>query len=95
MRLNGAHEPAEAIDLPREGLRDARFQASNAIAELQADSTYLDDAVALFSQLQQRYGTWLQVLPADGNLGCTANVNRLLQATTAPYVALADQDDLW
>jgi hypothetical protein len=34
-------------------------------------------------------------LPADGNLGCTANVNRLLQATTAPYVALADQDDLW
>ena len=54
-----------------------------------------DGTQALFSQLQQRYGTWLQVLPADGNLGCTANVNRLLQATTAPYVALADQDDLW
>jgi len=54
-----------------------------------------DGTQALISQLQQRYGTWLQVLPADGNLGCTANVNRLLQATTAPYVALADQDDLW
>ncbi|MCP9805807.1 glycosyltransferase family 2 protein [Cyanobium sp. T1B-Tous] len=54
-----------------------------------------DGTPALISQLQQRYGTWLQMLPADGNLGCTANVNRLLQATTAPYVALADQDDLW
>ena len=54
-----------------------------------------DGTQALISQLQQRYGTWLQVLPADGNLGCTANVNRLLQATTAPYVALADQDDVW
>jgi len=54
-----------------------------------------DGTEALIRQLQERYGAWLQVLPADGNLGCTANVNRLLQATTAPYVALADQDDLW
>jgi glycosyltransferase involved in cell wall biosynthesis len=54
-----------------------------------------DGTQALIRELEQRYGTWLQVLPADGNLGCTANVNRLLQATTAPYVALADQDDLW
>ena len=54
-----------------------------------------DGTQALITELQQRYGTWLQVLPADGNLGCTANVNRLLEATTAPYVALADQDDLW
>jgi glycosyltransferase involved in cell wall biosynthesis len=54
-----------------------------------------DGTPQLITQLQQRYGAWLQVLPADGNLGCTANVNRLLQATSAPYVALADQDDLW
>jgi glycosyltransferase involved in cell wall biosynthesis len=54
-----------------------------------------DGTQALISQLQQRYGRWLQVLPADGNLGCVANVNRLLQATKAPYVALSDQDDLW
>jgi hypothetical protein len=54
-----------------------------------------DGTETLIGQLQERYGAWLQVLPADGNLGCTANVNRLLQATTAPYVALADQDDLW
>jgi glycosyltransferase involved in cell wall biosynthesis len=54
-----------------------------------------DGTLALISQLQQRYGTWLQVLPADGNLGCMANVNRLLDASKAPYVAFADQDDLW
>ena len=54
-----------------------------------------DGTEALICQLQERYGAWLQVLPADGNLGCTSNVNRLLQATMAPYVALADQDDLW
>jgi len=54
-----------------------------------------DGTQALIHQLQQRYGAWLQVLPADGNLGCTVNVNRLLEASTAPYVALADQDDLW
>jgi hypothetical protein len=54
-----------------------------------------DGTQALISQLRQRYGAWLQVLPADGNLGCMANVNRLLQATTAPFVALADQDDFW
>ena len=54
-----------------------------------------DGTQDLIAQLQARYGAWLQVLPSDGNLGCTANVNRLLEATTAPYVALADQDDLW
>ena len=54
-----------------------------------------DGTPELIAQLQARYGAWLQVLPVDGKLGCTANVNRLLEATTAPYVALADQDDLW
>ncbi len=54
-----------------------------------------DGTQALISQQQRRYGDWLKVLPADGNLGCSGNVNRLLHATTAPYVALADQDDLW
>ena len=54
-----------------------------------------DGTQLLIQQLQKRYGNWLQVLSSDGNLGCTANVNRLLQATKAPYVALADQDDIW
>lgn len=54
-----------------------------------------DGTPELIKRLQCRYGSWLHVLPTKGNLGCTANVNRLLEGTTAPYVALADQDDLW
>ena len=54
-----------------------------------------DGSPALIAQLQECYGSWLHVLPADGVLGCPANVNRLLESTSAPYVALADQDDLW
>ena len=59
------------------------------------DDGSTDATPELIHKLQERYGPWLHVLPANGNLGCTANVNRLLEATTAPYVALADQDDLW
>jgi len=54
-----------------------------------------DDTCLLIRELQDRYGAWLHVLPGNENLGCIANVNRLLEATSSPYVALADQDDLW
>lgn len=59
------------------------------------DDGSTDGTPELIQQLQERYGGWLQVLPHDGNLGCVANVNCLLEATSAPYVALADQDDCW
>ena len=54
-----------------------------------------DGTVELLVSLKREYGDWLELLPSDGNLGCTANVNRLLEVTQAPYVALADQDDVW
>ena len=59
------------------------------------DDGSTDGTQSLLNRLQARYGSWLQVLPGDGNLGCSANVNRLLEITEAPYVALADQDDIW
>lgn len=59
------------------------------------DDGSCDGTLALIAQLKQHYGVWLEVLPADSNLGCTANVNQLLEASSAPYVALADQDDFW
>ena len=34
-------------------------------------------------------------IAAGVNLGCIGNINCLLSATSAPYVALADQDDVW
>ena len=85
---NGApYLEAQLVSIRAQTLRPARV--------LLRDDGSSDGTPELIAQLQERYGAWLQVLPADGKLGCTPNVNRLLEATTAPYVALADQDDLW
>ena len=54
-----------------------------------------DGTAELLVLLKREFGDWLELLPSDGNLGCTANVNRLLESTKANYVALADQDDVW
>ena len=59
------------------------------------DDGSTDGTKELLLFLQQKYGSWLTFLPADSNLGCVANVNLLLENTSAQYVALADQDDIW
>jgi len=82
-----AYLEAQLASIHVQTLRPARV--------LLRDDGSSDGTVALISQLQRRYGAWLELLPANGNLGCAANVSWLLEATTAPYVALADQDDLW
>jgi hypothetical protein len=78
---------AQLASIDAQTLRPARV--------LLRDDGSSDGTTTLITKLQGRYGTWLQVLPADGPLGCSANVNRLLQFSTAAYVALADQDDVW
>lgn len=62
---------------------------------LMRDDGSTDGTLELIRHLCDLYGSWLRILPDDGNLGCVSNLNRLLEATTAPYVALADQDDIW
>ena len=59
------------------------------------DDGSTDGTQELIRELIEIYGAWIKVLPGDENLGCTGNVNQLLEATSAPYVALADQDDVW
>lgn len=76
-------------------LASIHAQTLRPIRVLLRDDGSSDSTALLVLELQEFYGSWLQVLPADGKVGCSANVNRLLQATTAPFVALADQDDLW
>ena len=58
------------------------------------DDGSTDGTQELIRELIEIYGAWIKVLPGDENLGCTGNVNQLLEATSAPYVALADQDDV-
>ena len=85
---NGAAHLQEQVEsIAAQTLRPQRL--------LLRDDGSSDRTPALLSELQRRHGGWLELLPADGNLGCCANVNRLLEHTTAPYVALADQDDIW
>lgn len=60
------------------------------------DDGSTDGTLDLLIQIKYRYGNWVRILPSsEGNIGCIANTNRLLQATTASYIALADQDDIW
>ena len=86
--FNGAAYLAEQVaSIHQQTLRPQRL--------LVRDDGSSDGTQALLAELQQNYGAWLHLLPSENNLGCSANVNRLLEATEAPYVALADQDDVW
>ena len=85
---NGVTYLKEQVDsIHRQTLRPQRL--------LVRDDGSCDGTQALLAELQQHYGSWLHRLPAEENLGCSANVNCLLEASRAPYVALADQDDIW
>jgi glycosyltransferase involved in cell wall biosynthesis len=59
------------------------------------DDSSSDSTPWLLNRLQNHYGEWIELLPGEGNLGCTQNVNLLLASTKASYIALADQDDIW
>jgi glycosyltransferase involved in cell wall biosynthesis len=59
------------------------------------DDNSSDSTPRLLKRLQNHYGEWIEVLPSEGNLGCAQNINLLLGATEANYIALADQDDIW
>ncbi len=86
--FNGAAYLAEQVaSIHQQTLRPQRL--------LVRDDGSSDGTQALLAELRQHYGSWLHWLPCETNLGCSANVNRLLEATEAPYVALADQDDVW
>lgn len=48
------------------------------------------------SCILKQYAERVQVVEdIFGNVGARDNFNRLMMASTAPYVALADQDDVW
>lgn len=78
-----------------EQLRSIYNQTLRPQRVLARDDGSTDGTAELLDQLCKKYGKWLHILPSDVHLGCVGNVNRLLEATTASYVAFADQDDLW
>ena len=64
---------------------------------LVADDHSSDRTVQRLRYWQQHSSVPIELLPLEGleRLGSCRNFERLLQASAAPYVMLADQDDLW
>lgn len=86
---NGSQYLAEQVEsIASQTLKPVRLLISDDLS----DATTRD----LLTALSSSYGSWLCVLPPPRTrLGCKANFERLLAATEANYVALADQDDFW
>jgi glycosyltransferase involved in cell wall biosynthesis len=60
------------------------------------DDRSSDGTMDILQQWALRQPGWLELLPSQPQrLGPRDAFNHLLQATTAPYVALCDQDDIW
>ncbi len=51
---------------------------------------------AILRAYAMKHGDKIKLIEdGDTNLGCCGNFARLMEHTTAPYVAFADQDDVW
>jgi hypothetical protein len=61
---------------------------------LASDDDSSDDTLAMLKRWQSQAGK-LDLLPTLSRSGPMNNFARLMQASTAPYVAFCDQDDLW
>ncbi len=59
------------------------------------DDFSTDGTTQLLAKLAVKYQNWIKILPSYENIGCTSSIDLLLSSTCAPYVALADQDDIW
>ena len=59
------------------------------------DDSSTDGTKQLLLSLKSFYKSWLHILPSSYNIGCTSSINLLLAFTSAPYIALSDQDDIW
>lgn len=60
------------------------------------DDGSTDRTVEIVTQSAKDHpGKIVLVADGDGNLGCTGNFNRLMERSTAEYVAFCDQDDVW
>ena len=85
---NGANFVEEQIDsIYRQTLRPSRL--------LVRDDNSNDGTKEILERLSDSYGPWLYLLPSYSNVGCTSSIDLLLRATTSPYVAFSDQDDVW
>lgn len=81
----------------REQIDSVLAQTLPGVSILARDDGSQDDTVAILREYAQRFPQRFHILPSGSPVagGAKANFLALLQASTAPYVALADQDDVW
>ena len=85
---NGAHFVEEQItSIFNQTIRPSRL--------LVRDDCSTDGTLQILYSLKNIYHSWLYILPSTKNIGCTSSIDLLLSCTSAPYIALSDQDDFW
>ncbi len=102
--LSSAGTPAiEVLLATYNGERFLRQQIDSILAQtypnvtiLASDDGSLDGTVAILQAYEERFPGRVRMLPGSaGTAHPKWNFMRLMQASTAPYVALSDQDDVW
>jgi glycosyltransferase involved in cell wall biosynthesis len=80
-----------------EFIESLRAQDRNDWALLARDDCSSDDTPERLDRWRTRLADQLQILPDSGsrNLGSPGNFSRLLEASSADYIMLADPDDVW
>ena len=56
---------------------------------------YNTEFTELSRRLKTKYGSWLKLVDSSRRLGFVNSFGFLLHQTTAEYIALSDQDDIW
>ncbi|MDE1163312.1 MAG: glycosyltransferase family 2 protein [Acidobacteriaceae bacterium] len=80
----------------REQIDSVLAQSYPAVELLLRDDGSRDGTQAILEEYAANHPGRIRVLPNDGSTGhAKTNFLRLLQASTAPYVAFCDQDDEW
>ncbi len=60
-----------------------------------SDDCSSDGSHELLISLKKYWPDWLLLSSPERRLGCKANFGRLVQFSNSPYIAFADQDDIW
>lgn len=77
-------------------LESLRNQSAQRYTILARDDGSTDGTLAILHKFERANpGKLNLVVDSHGNLGVKGNYNRLLEASTAPYVTFCDQDDVW
>ena len=83
------------VDYIHQQIESIYFQTLRPSRLLVRDDGSNDGSIELILNLKEIYGSWLHLVQVGSNLGCTSSFDLLLTYTDAPYVAFADQDDIW